>query len=278
MADIEIDAIRDIIKSNPIISRINDHIASYDLFECPCRPIIKTISQKIRQKKQWNQFMKYDYIFDGLNIEGGSMGGLSESIKIIKSRANNIRNKKILIVVRSPLRYQTTGEKKTCVNTVKKYKNIDIIYIHTIIKIKEIPYTLIESCKRNPYCTKREKKRSITEERLCVTPLVIERGMRPTHNMCEIDDLIIYYLGICYKSKIVSRHEKYSLNVKAQNIDSFKLFLNIPITYYSARKTLIKKNLYIDPLMVFKHLQFLHRTEPLMESQSIRIKKGILFA
>ena len=122
--------------------------------------------------------------------------------------------------MRSPLRYQTADEKRECKKMVNKYKNVDIIYIHTIVKIKGKKYVLIESCKRNPYCTYREKKRSINEERLCVTPLIIERGMRPTHNMCEIDDLLIYYFGICYKSTIVSRHEKYSKNVKAKNYQS----------------------------------------------------------
>ena len=210
---------------------------------------------------------KYDYVFDGLNIEGGSINSFLSIKKIIKK--NKLIKKKILIILRSSLKKQTKKEDNFCKRLVKKFNNIDIIYIHTSIDIKNKNYKLIESCRHNPYCNNKEKN---SKEILCVTPIVIENSMRPTHNMCEIDDLLVYYFGLFFNSKIVSRTENYSTNIKERNIHSFKLFLNIPITHYNKDKTNKK---WIDPIFVFKHLKSLYKIKQLSSKQVIMIKKGI---
>jgi len=257
--DLEIKKIQKNIYENPTLHKINKHIGEREPFNCSKKFLIK--------------YAKYDYIFDGLNIEGGTMNSFLELKKIIKLKKNKLCKKKILIIIRSPLKYQTRKEKKDCIKLVNQFNNVNVMYIHTVIRIKNKYYKLIESCRNNPYCTHKEKK---SRELLCVTPLIIAKQMRALHNMCEVDDLLAYYFTLCFNSKIVSRTEKYSLNVKAKNIESFKLFMNIPITFYSCDgKCVTERFLYIDPLHIYKNLTAMYKDKPLIENQVITIKKGI---
>ena len=254
--DVEIFNIRKVINEYPILRMINNHISKNKILNCSQKSLCKG---KITKSS-------YHYVFDGLNIEGGNMNSFIEIKKILNNKKNNLLNKKILIIIRSPLKYQTKKEREDCKKLVKKNSNVNIIYIHTLVKIKDNYYKLIASCKDNPYCTHKEKK---NRELLCVTPLLIALGMRPLHNMCEIDDLLIYYFTLCFNSKVVSRTENYSLNVKAININSFKLFMNIPITFYNSKT---EKKLYINSLEIYKNLSMMYEHNRLTEKQVIKIK------
>ena len=81
--DLEIKSIQNVISKYAILFKINKHISK------------KTNLCKL---KMFNT-KKYDFIFDGLNIEEGTMNSFCSIRKILDNQKNKLSNKKILIVI-----------------------------------------------------------------------------------------------------------------------------------------------------------------------------------
>ena len=71
--DVEIFNIRKVINEYPILRMINNHISKNKILNCSQKSLCKG---KITKST-------YHYVFDGLNIEGGTMNSFIEIKKIL---------------------------------------------------------------------------------------------------------------------------------------------------------------------------------------------------
>lgn len=199
----------------------------------------------------------FDYIVDGLNIEGGFINNFKRISKIIAEPKNNLRRAKILIVARAIMRKQSKRDNISCQSIVSKFHNVSVIYIHTNIIVNNKDVKLIQSCRTDRYCTPQEAASGVSTrgERLCITPVIKLLDIRPQHVLCEIDDLITFYLALKYNAKVISNTEDYSTIIDDKKIRSLELFMNVPITYYRfvhKAKKVSRRNLYINPHKLLK--------------------------
>ncbi len=208
----------------------------------------------------------YSYIVDALNVEGGSLNKFRKTKKLLES----YKNKRILIIARSRMRMQTADEKNSCLDLVKSNKKITILYIHTHVIVDKKVIPLLGSCKSNSdYCTKYESKSSINSKRLCVTPILKIMKRRPVHDVCEIDDLMVFYYALCNPgSKILSKTEKYHIRFDKNSIHHLKLFLNIPVTLYNKKS----RNAYIDPIKLLPKYLTIYNENKFTGSRNINRK------
>ncbi len=221
--------VKRVIKKNPHLKRINNEIAKLHL---------------VTFKKIGN---KMDYIIDALNVERGFINNFKNINKILSESKNQLKHRKILVIVRACMGKQSKKDNKACMKLIQQHKNVKIIYIHTNYKKTR----LIESCRTSRYCNPQEAASGVSTrgERLCITPIITASGnIRPTHDVCEIDDLLTFYFALRYNAKIISNTEDYSKTMNESKVKSMKYFLNIPISYYEHTKSkTTKKELYIDP-------------------------------
>ena len=230
----------------------------------------KNINKLIKKKysDKFKEKYNYKYIFDALNIEGGRINKFTKIRKILEKNSN-LRNSKILIIVRSVLQYQSSEENKECIKLVKKYNNITIKYIHTTIENNNKKIILINSCNNSDYCTDSHRESKI---KLCTTPIIEYLKIQPNHTVCEIDDILVYYYSLLsIDSKIVSRTEDYSRTIGLNEINSLKLFLNIPITNYTNNKNYLT---YIDTLDIKKTFIKLYNEKRIKRNRIIILKNN----
>jgi len=243
--------VKKIIKNNPELKQINSEIGKLSL---------------VTFKKIGN---KMEYVVDALNVEGGFINNFKNINKILSESRNQLKNRKILIIVRASMRKQPNRDNRACMKLVKRYKNVKIIYIHTIYKNTK----LIESCRTSRYCNPQEAASGVSTrgERLCVTPIITASGnIRPTHDVCEIDDLLTFYFALRYNAKIISNTEDYSITMNESKVKSMKYFLNIPISFYKHSGTkAVKKELYIDPFKLIKPFLELFKSRRFTPDRSV---------
>jgi hypothetical protein len=257
--NINSNSIKKTIRSNKKLSDINQYITSHYK---PLRSI----------------GTNYTYIFDVLNIEGGYINDFKK-IKILLEQKKH-KNKKILLIARSPMQVQSADEKTQCTLLTNIYKKIKILYIHTHLHIlNKKTIALVTTCKNNQYCTKNEMQSSKKNKRLCTTPILKIIKRRPVHAVCEIDDLLVlYYALINPNSKIVSKTEKYHERFDKNNIHHIKLFLNIPISVYSYkinnnRSTYNKMHYkYINPLTLLPKFIKAYNSDRITSRRNISTK------
>ena len=230
----------------------------------------KNINELIKKKysDKFKEKYNYKYIFDALNIEGGRINKFTKIRKILEKNSN-LRNSKILIIVRSVLQYQSSDENKECIKLVKKYNNITLKYIHTTIENNNKKFILINSCNNSDYCTDSHRESKI---KLCTTPIIEYLKIQPNHTVCEIDDILVYYYSLLSTdSKIISRTEDYSRTIGLNEINSLKLFLNIPITIYTNNKNYLT---YIDALDIKKSYIKLYNEKRIKRNRIIILKNN----
>ena len=261
--EITINDIKKILKANPSLIRINNEIKKLPLFT-------------------FNLIKHVDYVIDGLNVEGGFINNFRQIRKILDEPRNNFHNKKILIIIRMTTTRQKKADDVSCKKLIKEYNNVKIIYVHTTYMIGKKIVKLIESCKWNKYCTPQEVASglSIKGEKLCVTPIITApnkiQNIRPMHSICEIDDLLVFYVASKYDAIIISNTEDYTQTIDEKKIKSIKYFLNIPITYYYAiKKKNFRKKFYIAPFKLLSSFLKLS-TKKLSATHSIMLKSKII--
>ena len=207
------DNIKKIINQNKILKEINREIKKLPLLT-------------------FDLLKSFDYVIDALNIEGGLINKFNNIKKILTEPRNKLSKKKILIIVRAIFGKQKRSDANACKQIAKQFKNVKLLYIHTNFDLsdktgKKHNIKLIESCRTSKYCKPREVRtgRKTKGERLCVTPIIVlsgEYNIRPIHDVCEIDDLLVAYFAIKNNSFIISNTEDYSNTINRSKIESIK--------------------------------------------------------
>jgi len=250
-----------IINSNAQLQKINNAIATRTLLTT------SVINEQT-----------FDYIVDNLNIERGVSSFRSIS-KLLQDPKNNLKNNKLLIITRAIMKKQSSEEDVECKRMVKENNNVKIIYIHTNYDVDGVDTKLIESCVTSTFCTNEEQSAGRTSmgEKLCVTPIIANSGsfnLRPMHEACEIDDLLTFYFALLYKSKIISKTEDYSLTMSDTKVRAIRIFMNIPISYYTHDA---KLDAYIDPLKIADQFVKLLKEQKFVSSRSVRLDFNPVF-